>query len=56
MSFCRGSVNCHLSDGKMDHFCDSSKSVEIFTGVEGGEGGEGVGDRITHRLSCQICL
>ena len=36
MSFCRGSVNCHGSDGKMYHFCESSKSIEIFTGVEGG--------------------
>ena len=36
MSFCRGSVNCHGSDGKMYHFCESSKSLEIFTGVEGG--------------------
>ena len=33
MSFCRGSVNCHLSDGRMDHLCESSQSVEFFTGV-----------------------
>ena len=33
MSFCHGSVNCHLSDGRIDHFCESSKSVEFFTGV-----------------------
>ena len=33
MSFCQGSVNCHLSDGRMDHFCESSKTVEFFTGV-----------------------
>ena len=38
MSFCRGSVNCHLSDGKMDHVYESPKSVEIFTEVEGGGG------------------
>ena len=36
MSFCHGSVNCHLSDGRMDHFCESSKSVEFFTRVLGG--------------------
>ena len=38
MSFCCGSVNCHLSDGKIDHLCESPKSVEMFTGVEGGGG------------------
>ena len=26
MSFCRGSVNCHGSDGQMYHFCESSRS------------------------------
>ena len=30
MSFCRGSVNCHGSDGQMYHFCESSRSGEIF--------------------------
>ena len=30
MSFCRGSVNCHRSDGKIYHFCESSKSVIIY--------------------------
>ena len=29
------------ADGKIDHFCESSKSFEIFTGLEGG--GLGVG-------------
>ena len=32
-------MNCHLSDGKIDHLCESPKSVEMFTGVEGGGGG-----------------
>ena len=36
MSFCCGSVNCHLSDWKIDHFCESPKSVEMSTEVEGG--------------------
>ena len=30
MSFCCGSVNCHGSDGQMYHFCESSRSGEIF--------------------------
>ena len=30
MSFCRGSVNCHGSDGQMYHFYESSRSGEIF--------------------------
>ena len=30
MSFCRGSVNCHGSDGQMYHFCESSRSGEIL--------------------------
>ena len=30
MSFCRGSVNCHGSDGQMYNFCESSRSGEIF--------------------------
>ena len=38
MSLCCGSLNCHLSDGKMYHFCESSKSVETSTGVEGLQG------------------
>ena len=59
MSFCHGSVNCHLSDGKIDHFCESSKSVEIFTGVDGGVGvgGHQHMSLINHQLSCQCyCL
>ena len=32
-------MNCHLSDGKIYHFCESPKSVEMFTGVKGGGGG-----------------
>ena len=60
MSFCHGSVNCHLSAGEIYHFCESSKSVEIFTGGVGG--GVGVGGHqhissINHQLSCQChCL
>ena len=34
MSFCCGSMNCHLSDGKIYQ----SKSTEIHTGVGGGGG------------------
>ena len=36
MSYCHGSVNCHLSDGKIDHLCETSKSGLIFTEVEEG--------------------
>ena len=60
MSFCCGSVNCHLSDGKIDHLCESPKSVEMFTGVGGGGGGVGGHQHISlmnHQLSCQShCL
>ena len=35
MSFCRGSVNCRVSDGQMYDLCESSRSVEIFVGVGG---------------------
>ena len=38
MSFCRGSVNCHGSDGQMYHFCESSRSGEIFLDQYGGVG------------------
>ena len=60
MSFCCGSVNCHLSDGKIYHFCESPKSIEMFTGVEGG--GVGISGHqhislMNHQLSCQChCL
>ena len=50
---------CHGSDWKIDHFCESSKSVEIFTGVEGvmGVGGHQHTSLISHQLSCQChCL
>ena len=40
MSFCRGSVNCHGSDGQMYHFCESSRSGEIF--LDQYRGGVGV--------------
>ena len=36
MSFCRGSVNCHGSDGQMYHFCESSRSGEILLDHIGG--------------------
>ena len=39
MSFCRGSVNCHGSDGQMYHFCESSRSGEIFLDQYRGGGG-----------------
>ena len=39
MSFCRGSVNCHGSDGQMFHFCESSRSGEIFLDQYRGGGG-----------------
>ena len=42
MSFCRGSVNCHGSDGQMYHFCDSSRSGEICLDQYRGGGGVGV--------------
>ena len=52
-------MNCHLSDGEIDHFCESSKSTEIYTGVDGG-GGVGGHQHISlinHQLSCQChCL
>ena len=38
MSFCRGSVNCRVSDGQMYDLCESSRSVEIFVGGGGGVG------------------
>ena len=41
MSFCRGSVNCHGSDGQMYHFCESSRSGEILLDQYRG-GGVGV--------------
>ena len=57
MSFCHGSVNCHGSDGKIYHFCESSKSVEIFTGWMGGGGWGLVVTKAHHQLSCQChCL
>ena len=44
MSFCRGSVNCHGSDGQMYHFCESSRSGEILLDqYRGGGGGGGWG-------------
>ena len=46
MSFCRGSVNCRVSDGQMYDLCESSRSVEIFVGVGGG-----VGVRVRQRVS-----
>ena len=42
MSFCRGSVNCHGSDGQMYHFCESSRSGEIFLDQYRGGGGGGL--------------
>ena len=42
MSFCRGSVNCHGSDGQMYHFCESSRSGEILLDQYRGGGGGGV--------------
>ena len=39
MSFCRGSVNCHGSNGQMYHFCESSRSGEIFLDQYRGGGG-----------------
>ena len=51
VSFCHGSVNCHGSDGKIYHFCESSKSVEIFTGWMGGWGL--VVTKAHHQLRCQ---
>ena len=39
MSFCRGSVNCHGSDGQMYHSCESSRSGEIFLDQYRGGGG-----------------
>ena len=39
MSFCRGSVNCHGSDGQMYHFCESSRSGEILLDQYRGGGG-----------------
>ena len=38
MSFCRGSVNCHGSDGQVYHFCESSRSGEIFLDLYRGVG------------------